>query len=61
MLCMRIRIIIEQSNTINEEQAVGIMLFDQFINRIQTRVRNFLPNGYALIWSLPYAWVDPMS
>ena len=57
----RIDLLIEQSNIVNEEQAVGIMLFDQFINGIQTRAHNFLPNGYAFIWSLPYAWVDPVS
>lgn len=57
----RIDILIEQSNVVNDEQAVGIMLFDQWINGIQARVHNFQPNGFAYIWSLPYAWVDPIS
>ena len=57
----RIEILIEQANIVNDEQAVGIMLFDQSITGFQNRVHNFLPNGYSLIWSLPYTWVEPTA
>ncbi|HEV2527026.1 MAG TPA: ABC transporter substrate-binding protein [Thermomicrobiales bacterium] len=55
----RVDILIEQSNIVNDEQAVGILTFTQAIAGYQSRVHNFVPNGYSFIWSLPYVWVDP--
>jgi peptide/nickel transport system substrate-binding protein len=54
----RKQLLIEQSNIINDDAAVGIMFFSKSINGSSPRLHNFVPNGYGLLWSLNWIWVD---
>lgn len=54
----RIDILIEQSNIVNNDAAVGITVFTKDILGSAPRVRNFYPNGYSNFWSLPYIWIE---
>lgn len=54
----RIDILIEQSNIINDDAAVGITVFRQSIMAAGPQVHNFFPNGYSALHWLSRAWVD---
>jgi peptide/nickel transport system substrate-binding protein len=51
-------LLIEQSNIANDEVALGMLFFDQAIVAYNPRVRNFHPNGYGLLSSMPWVWVE---
>lgn len=57
----RIDLLIEATNIVNDEVAAGVLFFNQEIMGAQNRVHNFIPNGYALFWSLPYMWLESTS
>jgi ABC-type transport system substrate-binding protein len=54
----RNQLLIEQSNIANDEVAIGMLFFDQAIVANQPRLYNFKPNGYGLLASLPFVWVE---
>jgi peptide/nickel transport system substrate-binding protein len=54
----RIDILIEMSNIVNDDAAVGITVFRQDISGASPRVHNFFPNGYSEVWWLTRAWLD---
>lgn len=53
----RVDVLIEQSNIVNDEMAVGITVFLKDIYGASPRVRNFFPNGYSTVWWLTRAWL----
>lgn len=57
----RIALLIEASNIVNDEAAVGIMVFRKSIVGSTPRLHNFYPNGYSFIWSITRAWVEPQA
>jgi peptide/nickel transport system substrate-binding protein len=54
----RTELLVQQSQIIWEDQAVGPLRFGIPRTGYNTRVHNFHPNGYGFLWSLPYVWVD---
>lgn len=54
----RIAILQEQSNILNDDAAIGIVVFRQSIMGASPLVHNFFPNGYGAFWWLNKAWVD---
>lgn len=55
----RIDLLVEAQNVINEDLPVAILWFRQDRTAYSTRLHNFFPNAYGLLWSVPYMWVDP--
>lgn len=54
----RIDLLIEASNIVNDEAAVGIMVFRKSIIGFSPRLHNFFPNGYGTVWSIAKVWVE---
>jgi peptide/nickel transport system substrate-binding protein len=54
----RTELLIQQSQTIWEDQPVGVLRFGVARTGYTTELRNFYPNGYGFLWSLPYIWLD---
>lgn len=54
----RIDILIEQSNIVNDDAALGILVFRKSIYGAGPNVHNFFPTGYSGYWWLSRAWVD---
>ena len=54
----RVDLLIEASNIVNTEQAAGYLLFRQHIWASRNTLHNFLPNGYATFWSIPWIWTE---
>lgn len=54
----RNQLLIDQSNIANDEVAIGMLFFDQAIVANQPRLHNYRPNGYGLLASLPFVWVE---
>ena len=54
----RTELLIQQSQILWDEQPVGPIRFGVARTGYNTRIHNFHPNGYGLLWSLPYIWVD---
>lgn len=57
----RVELLIEATNIVNNDVAAGVLFFNESIIGSRDRVHNFIPNGYALFWSLPYMWLDQPS
>ena len=53
----RVELLIQASNIVNDEAAVGVMVFRKEVTASGPRVRNFYPNGYSTTWSLSRVWV----
>lgn len=53
----RIALLVEQTNIVNDDVAIGCLLFRKSLVGHGSRVRNFFPNGYSTLWSLPKAWL----
>jgi peptide/nickel transport system substrate-binding protein len=51
-------LLIEQSNIVNDEVAIGMLFFDQAIVANQPRLHNYTPNGYGILASLPFVWIE---
>jgi len=54
----RMALIIEQSNILNDDVALGIMYFSKAATASNPRVHNLRPNAYGSTWSIRYVWVD---
>lgn len=54
----RTELLIQQSQIIWDDQAVGPIRFGIPRTGYNTRIHNFYPNGYGFLWSLPYLWVE---
>lgn len=50
--------LVQQSQIIWQDQPIGPIRFGVARTGYNTRIHNFHPNGYGLLWSLPYMWVD---
>jgi peptide/nickel transport system substrate-binding protein len=57
----RIDILIEMSNLVNDDAAVGITVFRKQIYGAAPRVRNFFPVGYANVWWITRTWLDDQA
>ena len=54
----RIGILEEMSEIVNEAVPSVILYYPQEIAGSTSRLRNFYPNGYSLLWSLSFLWID---
>ena len=54
----RNELLIQQSQTIWEDQPIGVLRFGVARTGYSTELQNFYPNGYGFLWSLPYVWID---
>jgi peptide/nickel transport system substrate-binding protein len=54
----RVELLIEQSNIVNDDAAIGITVFLKDIYGAGPRVHNVFPNGYSEVWWINKAWVD---
>lgn len=54
----RNKLLIEQSNIVNDEVAIGMLFFDQAIVASSPRLHNYFPNGYGILASMPRVWVE---
>ena len=54
----RTALLVQQSELIWRDQPIGPIRFGVARTGYNTRIHNFYPNGYGLLWSLPYIWVD---
>src|SRR5680860_1205002 len=54
----RTDILIQQSQTIWEDQPIGVLRFGVARTGYSTSLRNFYPNGYGFLWSIPYVWIE---
>jgi peptide/nickel transport system substrate-binding protein len=57
-LTKRIDLLVRQTNVLNEEMPVGVLVFPKDAVASSSRLHNFYPNGYSLVWSLSRVWVD---
>jgi peptide/nickel transport system substrate-binding protein len=53
----RRELLIEQANLVNDDVAIGMLRFAVGRAGYNERLQNFHPNGYGLLWSLPFVWV----
>jgi ABC-type transport system substrate-binding protein len=49
----RRELLIQQTNIVNDDLPVAIFRF-----AVGRTGQNFYPNGYGLLWSLPFVWID---
>ncbi len=54
----RMALIVEQSNILNDDVALGIMYFSKAATASSPKVHNLKPNAYGSYWSIGYVWVD---
>jgi oligopeptide transport system substrate-binding protein len=54
----RLELILQASNIVNDEAAVGVMVFRNDIVAAGPNVHNYFPNGYGELWSIHKTWVD---
>lgn len=54
----RTQLLIDQSRLIWEDQPVGPLRFGVARTGYTTKLQNFYPNGFGLLWSLPYVWIE---
>lgn len=54
----RAALLVQQSEIVWQDQPIGPIRFGVARTGYTTRIHNFYPNGYGLLWSLPYIWVD---
>lgn len=54
----RTQILVDQSRLIWEDQPVGPLRFGVARTGYSTKLQNFYPNGFGLLWSLPYVWIE---
>ncbi|CAA9553122.1 MAG: ABC transporter, substrate-binding protein (cluster 5, nickel/peptides/opines) [uncultured Thermomicrobiales bacterium] len=54
----RRELLIQQSDIVWTEQPIGLIRFGVGRTGYATTLHNFYPNGYGLLWSLAYVWVD---
>lgn len=56
-LARRVEILIDQTNIINDDVAIGALVFRQAIVGNQPRIHNFFPNGYSVLWGATRFWI----
>jgi hypothetical protein len=49
--------LVQQSQIIWQDQPVGPLRFGVYRTGSSERLQNFYPNGFGLLWSLPYIWI----
>ncbi len=54
----RTELLIQQSQIIWHDQPVGPIRFGVYRTGYTDRLHNFYPNGFGLLWSLTYVWID---
>jgi len=54
----RNELLIQQSALIWDQQPIGVLRFGVARTGYTTTLRNFYPNGYGFLWSLPWVWID---
>ena len=54
----RTQLLIDQSQLIWDDQPVGPLRFGVARTGYSTKLQNFYPNGFGLLWSLPYVWIE---
>ena len=54
----RVQLISEADNIVNDEMAVGILVFGQSVAGAAPRVQNFFPNGYSAVWYMNRVWLS---
>jgi peptide/nickel transport system substrate-binding protein len=54
----RTELLIQQSQIIWQDQPVGPIRFGVYRTGYTQRLHNFYPNGFGLLWSLTYVWMD---
>jgi peptide/nickel transport system substrate-binding protein len=54
----RRELMIEAANIVNDETAIGVLVFANAIYGAAPHVRNFYPQGYSGYWWVQYAWLD---
>lgn len=54
----RRELMIDAANIINDEMAIGVLVFTKAIFGASPRVHNFLPQGYSGYWWIQYTWLD---
>lgn len=54
----RMDLIIEQSNILNDDVALGVMYFSKAATASNPRLHNLRPNAYGSTWSIGYVWAD---
>jgi peptide/nickel transport system substrate-binding protein len=54
----RVDLLIEQANILNDEVAVGVLLFPKSLVGRRETLHNFYPNGYGFLWSMPWWWTE---
>ena len=54
----RTDLLIQQSATVWADQPVGPLRFGVARTGYTTKLQNFYPNAFGLLWSLPYVWIE---
>lgn len=54
----RIDLMVEQTNIVWNDLPIAPIRFGVGRTGYSNRIHNFYPNGYGLLWSLPYIWLD---
>lgn len=54
----RTELLIQQSQQIWQDQPIGVLRFGVARTGYSSEIRNFYPNGYGFLWSLPFVWID---
>ncbi len=54
----RTELLIQQSATVWADQPVGPLRFGVARTGYSTKLQNFYPNAFGLLWSLPYVWIE---
>ncbi|MCA9859730.1 MAG: hypothetical protein KC438_08405, partial [Thermomicrobiales bacterium] len=54
----RTQLLIDQSATVWADQPVGPLRFGVARTGYSTKLQNFYPNAFGLLWSLPYVWIE---
>jgi peptide/nickel transport system substrate-binding protein len=54
----RRQLLIRASNIVNDDLPIGILWFRRDATASSSKLHNFTPNGYSLLWSLPWVWVE---
>jgi hypothetical protein len=54
----RMDLIIEATNIVNDDVALGIMYFNKAATASNPRLHNLRPNAFGSTWSIGYVWTE---
>ncbi|MGC4193064.1 MAG: ABC transporter substrate-binding protein [Thermomicrobiales bacterium] len=54
----RMELLIQQTDILNEDVALGIMYFNKAATASNPRIHNLRPNAYGSTWSISYVWAE---